>query len=66
MMNDSKQSMNFLLGNAILAVALVVVLFMGSLWEVMGRGAMVLWVGLIVAGVYLLMKDKDASPKNPG
>lgn len=64
-MNDSKQSTNFWLGNAILAVALVVVLFMGRLWELMGRGAMVLWVALIVVGVYLLMKDKGESPKKP-
>ncbi len=64
-MNDSKQSTNFWLGNAILAVALVAVLFMGRLWELMGRGAMVLWVALIVVGVYLLMKDKDQSPKKP-
>lgn len=64
-MNQEKHSTNFWLGNGILAVALIVVLFMGRLWEVMGRGAMVLWVALIVAGVYLLMKDKDSSPGNP-
>jgi purine-cytosine permease-like protein len=58
MMNEPKHSTNFWLGNAILAVAMAVVLFMGSLWETMGRGAMVLWVALVVVGVYLLMKDK--------
>lgn len=56
-MNDEKQSLNFWLGNGILAVALLLVLFMGSLWEVLGRGAMVIWIVLVVAGVYLLMKD---------
>jgi len=65
MMNESKKSMNFWLGNGILAVALVLVLFMGSLWQVMGRGAMVLWVMLVVTGVYLLMKDKDEPPSSP-
>ena len=65
MMNESKQSLNFWLGNGILAVALVLVLFMGSLWKVMGRGAMVLGVVLVVAGVYLLMKDKDEPPSSP-
>ena len=64
-MNKSKQSMNFWLGNGILAVALLLVLFMGRLWEVMGRGAMVLWIVLVVAGVYFLMKDKDEPPKTP-
>lgn len=65
-MNDPKHSMNFWLGNGILAVALLLVLFMGSLWEVMGRGAMVLWVILVAVGVYFLMKDKDDSPGTPG
>lgn len=65
-MDEPKHSMNFWLGNAILAVALVVVLFMGSLWEALGRGAMVLWVAMVVAGVWLLMKDKDGKPQNPG
>ena len=65
-MSDPKQSMNFWLGNGILAVALLLVLFMGSLWELMGRGAMVLWVVLVVAGVYFLMKDKNEPPKTPG
>ena len=64
-MNEPKHSTNFWIGNGILAVALIVVLFMGSLWEAMGRGAMVLWVVLIDAGVYLLMKDKDDSPRSP-
>lgn len=64
-MSDSKQSMNFWLGNGILAVALLLVLFMGTLWELLGRGAMVLWIVLVVAGVYFLMKDKDESPKTP-
>ena len=64
-MNESKQSMNFWLGNGILAVALLLVLFMGTLWELLGRGAMVLWIVLVVAGVYFLMKDKDESPKTP-
>lgn len=63
MTNESKFSMNFWLGNGILAVALLLVLFMGSLWQVMGRAAMVLWVVLVVAGVYLLMKDNDKTTK---
>ncbi len=64
-MNGDKQSLNFWLGNGILAVALVLVLFMGSLWQLMGRGAMVLWVALVVAGVYLLMKDNAGSGASP-
>lgn len=60
-MNSDKPSLNFWLGNGILAVALLLVLFMGSAWEVLGRGAMVLWILLVVAGVYLLMKEQGGS-----
>lgn len=62
MMNEQGHSKNFWLGNAILAVALLVLLFMGSLWEIMGVVAMVLWTALVVTGVFLLMSDKGQSP----
>lgn len=58
MMNEPEYSKTFWLGNGILAVALLVLLFMGRLWDVMGVAAMVLWTALVIAGVYLLMKDK--------
>lgn len=64
MMNEPEYSKTFWLGNAILAVALLVLLFMGRLWEVMGVGAMVLWTALVVAGVYLLMKGKGGTSGN--
>ncbi len=64
-MSSEKQSLNFWMGNGILALALLLVLFMGSLWEVMGRGAMVLWIVLVAAGVYLLMKDKNGPSSMP-
>ncbi len=64
-MSDEKQSLHFWLGNAILAIALLLVLFMGSLWELLGRGAMVLWIVLVIAGVYLLMKDKTGPNSTP-
>jgi hypothetical protein len=47
----------FVLGNIILGVALVLLLFMGHAWEMMGPAAMVLWVALAATGVALLMKD---------
>lgn len=58
MMGGPENSNNFLIGNALLAVALMLLLFMGRAWEVMGAGAMVLWIALVVAGVTFLMKDK--------
>lgn len=57
-MNEPEFTKNFWLGNGILAVAMLVLLFMGRLWEVMGVSAMVLWTALVISGVYLLMKDK--------
>jgi purine-cytosine permease-like protein len=61
MMNEPEHSTKFWLGNAILAVAMLVLLFMGRLWEVMGTAAMVLWTALVIAGVYLLLTDKKGS-----
>lgn len=61
MMNEPEHSKNFWLGNAILAVAMVVLLFMGRLWEVVGVAAMVLWAALVIIGVYLLMVDKGGA-----
>ena len=57
-MQQDNPTPRFWLGNAVLAVALLLLLFMGKLWEVMGVGAMVLWTVLVGIGVYLLMSDK--------
>lgn len=57
-MGDPENSKNFMIGNAILAVALLLLLVMGKAWEIMGFGAMVLWIALVVTGVTFLMKDK--------
>ena len=59
MMNDEKPTNKFWLGNGIMALAMLLLLFMGRLWEVMGAGAMVLWGVLVAAGVTLLMSDKS-------
>jgi len=63
-MNEPEFTKTFWLGNGILAVAMVVLLFMGRLWEIMGVSAMVLWTALVITGVYLLMKDKGGSTGN--
>ena len=65
MMQDHGPKMNFWIGNGFLVLALLLLLFMGKAWEELGVLAMVLWVGLIVAGMYFLMKDKDR-PNMPG
>ena len=58
-MNDSEKSVKFWLGNAVLAVAMAMLLFMGRLWEIMGSSAMGLWIAVVAAGTWLLLSDKD-------
>ncbi|GAB4292048.1 MAG: hypothetical protein Kow0096_06610 [Thiohalomonadaceae bacterium] len=55
MMHDNEFGPNFWLGNAVLALALVMLLFMGSLWESLGAMAMVVWTAVVALGVYLVM-----------
>ncbi len=64
-MNDSEATPKFWLGNGVLALALLMLVFMGELWEMMGLMAMVLWVAVALAGVYLLMSDKNEPPSMP-
>jgi hypothetical protein len=65
-MKDDTPTTKFWLGNGILAVALLLLLFMGKLWLLMGVGAMVLWTALVAVGVYLLMSDKGGPSNMPG
>lgn len=55
-MNDSN-STRFWIANGIMAVAMIMLLFMGSLWELMGSLAMVLWAALAGTGAWLMMKN---------
>jgi len=63
--NDPQHSSNFWLGNALLGLALAMLIFLGSLWETLGIWTMVLWMGLAAAGMYLVMKDKGPSSNMP-
>jgi len=49
-MNDSDKKIKFWLGNAVLAVAMVMLLFMGRLWEILGNSAMALWIAVVAIG----------------
>lgn len=64
-MNNTTRSPNFWTGNIILAVALLVLLKLDTVSHYLGFGAMVLWVALVVAGVWLLMTDKTKPPSSP-
>jgi hypothetical protein len=48
---------NFWIGNGLLAAALLILLFMGTLSEMLGIGAVILWMCLAAAGTYFIMKS---------
>jgi len=54
-----KQGSRFWLGNAVLVVALLILLNIGVFWERMGVGAMVLWAIFAGVGGLLVMSDKN-------
>ncbi|HNQ03098.1 MAG TPA: hypothetical protein PKH69_00655 [Thiobacillaceae bacterium] len=60
-MQDPNHSASFWIGNALLGLALVVLIFLGRLWEMMGSLAMLLWMGMAGAGIYLVTRDKGPS-----
>ena len=64
-MNTGKRSRNFWIGNGILAVAMLTLLFMGPLSEALGIWAAVLWMILAALGMGLVMSDKTDEPPAP-
>ena len=63
--NTGKRSQNFWIGNGILAVAMLALLFMGPLSETLGIWAAVLWMVLAAVGMAVLMSDKSGEPPAP-
>lgn len=57
-MNEPKHGSRFWAGNAVLVVALLVMLFMGTLTQHLGMGAMFLWMALAALGFYLIYTDR--------
>jgi hypothetical protein len=57
-MNDQENRKFFWLGNVLLAVALVMLINLNTLWQQMGAAAMVLWVTVAGLGAYLLTKER--------
>ncbi len=64
-MNTGKHSRNFWIGNAVLALAMLMLLFMGPLSDAMGIWAAALWMALAAGGVGLIMSDKSGEPPAP-
>jgi hypothetical protein len=63
-MNNSHPP-SFWIGNGLLGLSLVLLIFLGSLWELLGVGAMVLWMILAGVGMYFVMKDKGPGNNMP-
>lgn len=53
---------NFWIGNAILALAMLMLFFMGPLSEALGIWAAVLWMAVAAVGMALVMSDKSDPP----
>lgn len=52
----------FWIGNGILALAMLMLFFMGTLSEALGIWAVVLWMVMAGVGVGLLMTDRSEPP----
>ena len=59
------QRLRFWAGNAVLVVAVLVLMNMGGLSERFGMGAVVLWMALVALGFYLIMSGKEPPGSMP-
>ncbi len=64
-MNTGNRGRNFWIGNAVLALAMMMLFFMGPLSDAMGIWAAVLWMIVAAVGMALLMSDKSDDPPAP-
>ncbi len=64
-MNNFETSHRFILGNVVLGLALLLLIFLDPVSEVLGSLAMALWIGLVGLGVYLLSGGHGGGPLNP-
>jgi hypothetical protein len=64
-LNSGKRNRRFWFGNAVLALAMLMLLFMGPLSNALGIWAAVLWMVLAAVGMTLLMSDKSDEPPSP-
>ena len=64
-LNTGKRSRNFWIANSVLALAMLMLFFMGPLSNALGIWAAVLWMVLAAVGMTLLMSDKSDEPPAP-
>jgi uncharacterized membrane protein len=62
---QEKHRRDFWIGNALLGVSLVMLIFLGALWEALGVWAMMLWMVLAGLGMYFVTKDKGPGANFP-
>lgn len=65
LLNTGKHSQNFWIGNGVLALAMLTLLFMGPISEALGIWAVVLWMVLAGVGMALVVSDKSEEPPSP-
>ncbi len=61
-MKAPNRSPNFWIGNGILVVAMLLLVYMGPLSETLGIWAAVLWMVVAAVGMGFLMSDKSEPP----
>ena len=64
-LSTGKRSRNFWLGNGVLVLAMLMMLFMGPLSDALGIWAAVLWMVMAALGMWLIMSDKSDDPPAP-
>ncbi len=64
-MNRFETNNRFILGNVVLGLALLLLVFLDPVSEVLGSLAMALWIALVGVGVYLLSGGQGGGPLNP-
>ena len=64
-LDTGKHRRNFWIGNAVLALAMLLLFFMGPLSNALGIWAAVLWMVLAAAGMGLIMSDRSEEPPAP-
>jgi hypothetical protein len=62
---QEKHGPEFWIGNALLGLSLIMLIFLGALWEALGVWAMMLWMVLAGAGMYFVTRDKGPGSNLP-
>ena len=62
---QEKHGHEFWIGNALLGLSLIMLIFLGALWEALGVWAMMLWMILAGAGMYFVTRDKGPGSNLP-